>query len=367
VKITINAGALADAIALAPKNTKKSKPLAHVIADNGGIAIAVSDGNVTVNAKVPAAVTELGETCIGAEAFGDLIGAFEPEAVLELQAGAIKDGLTITCGKAHYKLPMAEKPAEELVILANDVAGVDIAGVDMLKLLSVLPAADDGKARDYLNSVCLHSDGGQLFGVATNGTVLLRTAATGAIELETVIPAASVVTMTKLLKKVKPEIVRLRRSKHLFGMSCPAFGFVTRLIGTKFPDYQRVLPKGGTAASADILRDDLALALRRLAAVAADCAATPLAALAWNIGRPSLGLYLAREPGNGADIIEASAVGEAEIVVALPALAGLVNEFDADRLHLEKTDTGALLIKAGEKLAILSSCKWKTEVAATAA
>jgi len=171
--------------------------------------------------------------------------------------------------------------------------------------------------------------------------------------------------MTKLLKTAKPATVKLRRTERLLGMSAPTFAFVTRLISTPFPRYQVILPKASSNA-AGISRGDLARALRRLTAAATDCAATPLIALAWNIG-PSLGLYLAREPGNGADIIEAATKSEAEIVVALPALAGLVNEFSADRLHLEKTDTGALLIKAGEKLAILSSCKWKTEVAATAA
>jgi DNA polymerase-3 subunit beta len=362
VKITINAGALAAAIALTPK--RKSKPLAHLVADNGGIAIAVSDGNVTISAKLPADVAELGETCVAAEAFADLIGAFEPEAMLELQAGEIKNGLTITCDKRHYKLPMAAKPAEELVILA-DVVGSVIAGSDMLQLMEVLPAADDGKARDYLNSVCLHSDGAKLFGVSTNGTVLLRTMVAGSIGAETVIPAASVVIMTKLLKTAKPATVKLRRTERLLGMSAPTFAFVTRLISTPFPRYQVILPKASSNA-AGISRGDLARALRRLTAAATDCAATPLIALAWNIG-PSLGLYLAREPGNGADIIEAATKSEAEIVVALPALAGLVNEFSADRLHLEKTDTGALLIKAGDKLAVLSSCKWKTEVAATAA
>src|SRR5262249_39820505 len=162
-----------------------------------------------------------------------------------------------------------------------------------------------------------------------------------------------VVTMVKLLKRVKPDTVRLRRCKRMFAMSCDRFAIVTRLIGTKFPDYQCVLPKGGTAASAGILRDDLALALRRLAAVAADCAAARLAALAWNADKSALDIFLVREPETGADIIEAATKSEAEIVVALPALAGLVAEFDDDRLHLEKTDTGALLIKAEGKLAVL--------------
>jgi DNA polymerase-3 subunit beta len=366
VKITINAGALADAIALTPKASKKTKPLAHITGDRGGIAIAISDSNITIAAKVPANVIELGETCVDAEALADLVKAFHPAAMLELQAGAIKDGLAITCGKSRFKLPMAPKPFEELAVLGH-VTGYDIAGDDMLTLLSVLPAADDGP-RDYLNGVCLHSDGGKVFGVATNGTVLLRTAVAGIIEGEAVIPAASVVTMVKLLKRVKPDTVRLRRCKRMFAMSCDRFAIVTRLIGTKFPDYQCVLPKGGTAASADIQRDDLALALRRLAAVAADCAATPLTALAWNADKSALDIFLVREPETGADIIEADAKGEPTIiVVALPALAGLINELGADRLHLEKTGTGALLVKAGDKLAVLSACKWKTEVAATAA
>jgi DNA polymerase-3 subunit beta len=364
VKLYINAGQLADAIALTPKASKKTKPLAHVIGDRGGIAIAISDGNITIAAKVPANVIELGETCVDAEALADLVKAFNPAALLELQAGAIKDGLAITCGKSRFKLPMAPKPFEELAVLGH-VAGYDVAGDDMLTLLSVLPAADDGKARDYLNGVCLHSDGGKVFGVATNGTVLLRTTVAGIIEGEAVIPAATVVTMVKLLKRVKPATVRLRRCKRMFAVSCDRFAIVTRLIGTKFPNYQVVLPKASTSA-ADVLRDDLALALRRLGAVAAETV-TPLVALAWNTDRPSLGIYLAREPGNGADIIEAGTVDGAEIVVALPALAGLVDEFDADRLHLEKTETGALLVKAGDKLAVLSACKWKTEVAATAA
>jgi DNA polymerase III sliding clamp (beta) subunit (PCNA family) len=366
VKITIKAGALADAIALTPKASKKTKPLAHVVGDRGGIAIAISDGNITIAAKVPANVIELGETCVDAEALADLVKAFNVGAMLELQAGAIKDGLAITCGKSRFKLPMAPKPFEELAVLGH-VTGYDIVGDDMLTLLSVLPAADDGP-RDYLNGVCLHSDGGKIFGVATNGTVLLRTMIAGIIEGEGIIPAATVVTMVKLLKRVKPDTVRLRRCKRMFAMSCNSFAITTRLIGTKFPDYRVVLPKGSAAAGADIRRDDLALALRRMQAAATDCAAAPLIALSWNADNLALEIFLAREPDTGADTVEADAKGEpAVIVVALPALAGLINEFGADRLHLEKTDTGALLVKAGDKLAVLSACKWKTEVAATAA
>jgi len=66
VKVAINAGQLADAIALTPKATKKTKPLAHVFADRGGIAIAISDGNITIAAKVPANVIELGEAAVDA-------------------------------------------------------------------------------------------------------------------------------------------------------------------------------------------------------------------------------------------------------------------------------------------------------------
>ena len=103
-----------------------------------------------------------------------------------------------------------------------------------------------------------------------------------------------------------------------------------------------------------LTRSELLAALSRLAAVAT--ADPPLLALSWTNAGP-LKLFLARQPGDGADAIAAQAHGAAKIAVPLSQLTAMIDEFSGERVQLEAA--GPLVIRSkGEKLALLMPCAW---------
>jgi hypothetical protein len=149
----------------------------------------------------------------------------------------------------------------------------------------------------------------------------------------------------------------------LFELAAPEFSLVTRLIDAIYPAYERILPSAarGVAVCA---QPELLAALQRLEAVADNEAGAPLVTLAWEQGSP-LRLSLARQPEAGSDIVPA--IGQGEVVrmaFALPTLAAVIAEF-AGELRLEIDHS--LVIKAGAKLGVLTSCRWNFTTEVTAA
>jgi hypothetical protein len=69
-----------------------------------------------------------------------------------------------------------------------------------------------------------------------------------------------------------------------------------------------------------------------------------LAALSWREG-DNLELFLARQPNDGIDIVEAEATGTVRIAVPLTQLLHLLEEIDADTISLSSNGTDPLLIK----------------------
>jgi hypothetical protein len=106
--------------------------------------------------------------------------------------------------------------------------------------------------------------------------------------------------------------VTLRRSQRLLAVVTPEFEFTTQLIAGPFPDYQRVIPAvSGNSAACD--RAELLAALARLEAVSTADAA--LVALVFG-GAAHVDVYLARQPDDGRDAIDAEVTG-----VAMTALS----------------------------------------------
>jgi DNA polymerase III sliding clamp (beta) subunit (PCNA family) len=134
----------------------------------------------------------------------------------------------------------------------------------------------------------------------------------------------------------------------------PGLHIPSRLIDATYPDYRAILPAATEFAT--VANADLASALDRLAAVATD-AATPLVAL--DLCGGQLAVYLARQPLDGTDIIAAKTRGDARIALNLPALSSLVAEFSAERLQLDITDRHILSIQGGDKLGLITECKWQ--------
>jgi DNA polymerase-3 subunit beta len=347
VRLAVEAGKLGQALLL---RSKKAQALAHLIATDGALAISTCDANTTVKIQVPANISEPGEIAVSADLLSRLVNTYADEATVTMAAG--NGAMTIASGNGRYRLPIADAPA--VLAITGSSNEISLSAADLLKLFEPLPAAENETTRFYLCGVYLHSLPGRLCGVATNGVSLLQTSVAADTAFPaTIVPSGAVTTLMRLAKLTRPERVTLRRGGTLLEAATSAFACVMRTIDATYPDYQRILPAPSTNA-ATCLRADLSAALERLATVAA---AQPLIALTWLADKP-LHLFLARQPGAGKDVIPAETQGTAKIALALPALAALVAEFNGESLRLEVEQSRALVIHAGAKLGMLTSCNW---------
>jgi DNA polymerase III subunit beta len=356
VKIVAPARAFDAALSLAAMVAdRKADTPVRASADNGTVSFTCVNSKmaISITATVPATVIEPGQGAVSASRLAALHSGLAPGAPVTLTI--MPNAMIIACGSSQYRLPLLPDPPAGLVI-NPEIGLIKLSGKDCIALLEeVLPAAGTERTRFMLTGIHWHNVDGRLVSVAADGTVLLRISVPTdhlSSDHTLVIPAQAAAILIKLLRQIKPEWVTVRRSQAVFGASAPGFDFVTGLIGTPYPDYQRVVP----AASGNIAlcsRQELIGALARLDAIAN--VEIPLIALTWTDGQ--VRLYLPRQPDDGTDIIAAETKGVTQIALSLSRLAAMVSEFNSQRLHLEAAE-GRLMIREGEKFGLLMSCHW---------
>jgi DNA polymerase III sliding clamp (beta) subunit (PCNA family) len=223
-------------------------------------------------------------------------------------------------------------------------------------------ASNAEETRYYLRGIFLQSVGRELISIATDGKRLMRTGVAAASFSEgrdCIVPTSAITTLRGLLARTKPKTVTLRRSLRLFEVVAPDFQFVTKLIepgDTGYPEVDFAIPKPATCPLY-CARTDLIAVFRRLRAVATTDAAATLATLSATNGQ--LVVALSRRPDDGSDHLVAE--GDLDrIVVQVRQLASLLDEFDEERVGLEAvSDKSPLVIRAGDKLALVERSYWK--------
>jgi DNA polymerase-3 subunit beta len=125
--------------------------------------------------------------------------------------------------------------------------------------------------RYYLNGMLLVVDGNQLMAVATDGHRLAYSSMTTEHDFprqEVIIPRKTILELQRLLEDIDdPLKIELASSQVKF-----TFGqveLVSKLVEGKFPDFQRVIPKG-YKNSFTIGRDELQRSLQRVAILTSD-------------------------------------------------------------------------------------------------
>jgi len=142
----------------------------------------------------------------------------------------------------------------------------------------------------------------------------------------------------------------------LIAFETTEFSFTARLIDGTFPSYQTIIPPvAPNSVTCD--RGHLLVALSRLSAAAANIG-IGLVGMRWGHGS-GLDLFLARQPLDGADKIEAEVSGNAEVVLSLPQFASMLAEFCCERIRLETADGQPVVIRGErEKLGLIARCTW---------
>ncbi|SDV48421.1 DNA polymerase III subunit beta [Chitinasiproducens palmae] len=182
--------------------------------------------------------------------------------------------LTVQCGRSRFALQtLAADDFPTLALAPNYGPQLTIQQREFKHLLGLVHfAMAQQDVRYYLNGMLLVIEGASLTAVATDGHRLAMAAITlDAGEhprQEVIVPRKAILELQRLLEEsVDPLTIELAPSQARF-----TFGdteVISKLVEGKFPDYQRVIPKG-YKNTFSVGREELQRALQRAAILTSD-------------------------------------------------------------------------------------------------
>ena len=187
---------------------------------------------------------------VGARKMIDILRALPNDQVVTLTAAQNK--LTLTGGKSRFTLQTLPADDFPLVNEAVDFGPVFSVPQKTLKLLinQVHFARAVHEIRYYLNGILFVAEGKMLTLVATDGHRLGLAQAqleTDIPKQEVILPRKTVLELQRLLKDDKEGgegDIEMRFAGNQAKFAFSGMEFVTKLVEGKFPDYNRVIPKG---------------------------------------------------------------------------------------------------------------------------
>jgi DNA polymerase III subunit beta len=343
MKISVNAGELATALALAASlsDNKRNSNIAGLEA----VRLAAADDELTIAADVldfaitlvvPAVVETPGEVAVSASKVSTLVAGFLPEAMIEIQG----EGTICRVGsdRSRFKLPMIALENLPASLALTEATGSVTVDRDDAAALLVWPAfaASTEKTRVYLGGVLLRDDEGVLTAVAIDGQRLARSRVPGATGLSSdfglIVPNTALKIVAKLLADKSVERVTLRRSLTLLSIEAARFVFVSKLIDQRFPDYTRLIPKPpGNTVTVD--RIELLRALDRVAAVVDPGQRRVVVGLTWSEQEPALRLGLTNSD-DADDVVTAAVTGCGRVAVQISLLTEMLHELGGQRVRI---------------------------------
>lgn len=189
---------------------------------------------------------EPGEITVPAKKLVDICKALPDDSVIEVSQNEQK--LILKSGRSRFQL--ATLPANDFPSVEQGHGGqrLTVKQGDLKRLIdktSFAMAQQD--VRYYLNGMLFEVDSEALRVVATDGHRLALASLTGDFSENTatqvILPRKGVIELSRLLIN-ETEMVELYIGSNHIRVVTSEFTFTSKLIDGKFPDYQRVLPRG---------------------------------------------------------------------------------------------------------------------------
>jgi DNA polymerase III subunit beta len=371
VKLVAQADALAAAVKVAAsaidaKAAKRSPILAALLIDASDydLRFVGTDLDLAIAAKCTGdGITQKpGRCAVAGEALSKLFAGIAPETEVTIET--VGSGLQIKAGRARYQLPAL--PAEDFPQPPATTSTVEmVLSRDEVQHLfgAVAFAANVEDARFYLQGVYLHRGSrSSLCGVATDGhrLALANSAIMPALgALPTNGKGTGIIIPNKvitLINKLKAAELELRADDRVIEIRVGNLLISSKLIAGTFPDYSKIIPPepGNTAK---LERKALLAALWRLRAVHDVTEQAINMTLGWQDGDNAIRLTLA-DGDLGEDVVAASTVGAAQIILSVSQMVTMAEEISAEWLQLGVSDKHSpIRIAAGENfLAVLAPC-----------
>lgn len=241
--------------------------LANVLLEvqENSVAITATDLEVELMARchlaTPAAAT--GVVTLPGRKLIDICRAMTDDAQLEL----VEDQGRMVVRSGRSRFVLATLPANDFPKV--DTKSGEIEFTSQQKLLQHLLnytafAMANQDVRYYLNGMLLEVNEGMIRTVATDGHRLAMNAAQAPIVnntfVQVIVPRKGVMELSRLLIDDDSQITAMVADNHL-RINGTNFTFTTKLIDGRFPNYEKVLPRGGDKSiviDRDVLKEALA-------------------------------------------------------------------------------------------------------------
>lgn len=212
-----------------------------------GLSLTATDLEIELVARVDHVAEEPGEITVPARKLMDICKALPDSAELRLVTEG--DKVSIRSGKSRFSLatlPAAEFPTLDEISVSKEFS----IGQGRLKALiertSFAMANQD--VRYYLNGLMLEVEKDRVRAVATDGHRLAMCDTVAEVGTESaqqvIVPRKAIQELLRLLDDAEAE-VRIQLGSNHLRVTLPDVRFTSKLIDGRFPDYQRVVPKGG--------------------------------------------------------------------------------------------------------------------------
>lgn len=210
------------------------------------LTITATDMEVETVATVACNTSDPGSVTVPARKLLDIVRALPAEASLELTAS--DDRLRIRSGRSRFTL--GTLPAADFPSIGELEDGLSVR-LDMASLRRLIERTHFAMAhhdvRYYLNGLLLDLAPGRVRAVATDGHRLAMCDLPAETGIDTsrqvIVPRKGVTEMLRLLDSGATEVELLVSENHLQAR-VPEQQLTTKLIDGKYPDYERVLPRG---------------------------------------------------------------------------------------------------------------------------
>jgi len=218
-----------------------------VVASKDGLQLTATDLEVEIQAKVPVDIEEGGEITLPARKLIDICKALPENAQIELSFK--KQKAQIRSGKSRFSL--STLPAADFPVVEKVQSDYQFA-ISQSKLKELIDRTQFSMAqkdvRYYLNGLMLEIDNGLLRAVATDGHRLELCEMEIHLKLndsrQVTVPRKGIQELQRLLDDSDDPVQVEMGSKNIRIRTADVC-FTSKLVDGRFPDYERVVPKGG--------------------------------------------------------------------------------------------------------------------------
>lgn len=190
---------------------------------------------------------EPGEITVPARKLMDICKSLPSDAMIDIRVDDQK--LLVKAGRSRFTL--STLPANDFPTVEEGPGSLTF-NLQQAKLRRLVERTSFAMAqqdvRYYLNGMLLEVQSGLLRAVATDGHRLAMCSMEAAIQQEgkhqVIVPRKGILELARLLTEQDAEVAIVLGQHHIRA-NTGEFTFTSKLVDGKFPDYERVLPRGG--------------------------------------------------------------------------------------------------------------------------